>query len=88
MQKVQSTNHIGIDIVNGVIGSAKRANVDHAFLVTSSIFSGDVKGREQELRELRLHLRDGDAVRDWLRTYEVKEDYGIWLSDDWDQQDD
>lgn len=86
-KRYKSSNHIGFDIVNGVIGAARRADVDQAFLVTSSFFSGDVKGREQELRELRLHIRDGDAVRDWLRNYEVRKDYGIWLSDDWDHQD-
>ena len=84
-KRYNSSNHVGFDIVNNVIGAAKRANVDHAFLVTSSFFSSDVKFHEQDLRELRLHIRDGEAVREWLRNYAANEKHGIWLSEGWNQ---
>lgn len=79
-----SSRPISLDIVNGVIGAARRADVDHAFLVTSSVFSSDVRRQEEQFRDLRLHLRDGDDVREWLQNYTVRADYGLWLHENWD----
>ncbi len=63
------TRRVGIDVVNAVIGAARRANVDHAILVTSSNFTRDVVREENRLRDCRLHLRDGNDVVQWLNDY-------------------
>ncbi|KPA17228.1 restriction endonuclease [Candidatus Magnetomorum sp. HK-1] len=74
---------VGIDIVNSVLGAAKLANVEHAFLVTTSSFSMDVKRRENEFKDYRLHLRDGEDVVEWLKDYNVRSNSGLWLSNGW-----
>ena len=84
-KRYRSTRRVGLDIVNGVIGATRRADADHAFLVTSSFFSTEVEDRKTELEELRLHLRDGDDVREWLRNYCVRSEGGLWLSPGWDE---
>ncbi len=73
-----------MDIVNGVIGAARRENVDHAFLVTTSGFSPDVQRRVAELRELRLHLKDGEDIVNWLRSYQMRSEGGLWIDADLD----
>lgn len=84
-KRYERSRHIGLEIVNGVIGAARRADVDHAFLVTSSYFTRDVKTRTAEFEQLRLHLRDGDDVRQWLKDYTVRAEGGLWLSPGWDE---
>ena len=84
-KKYAHTRLIGLDIVNGVIGAARRADVDHAFLVTSSFFTRDVEAQKQEFKQFRLHLRDGDDVREWLSNYRVRTENGLWLSPGWDE---
>ncbi len=70
---------VGLDVVNAVLGAATRAGVEHAFLVTSSSFSSDVELQRSKLTDLRLHLRDGDQVKEWLADYQPQEDGGLWL---------
>jgi len=70
---------VGLDIVNAVLGASRRANADHAFLVTSSRFTQDVLSMRDTLRELRLHLRDGDDVSKWLSEY-TPCDGGLWIA--------
>ena len=70
---------VGLDIVNSVLGAATRAQVDHALLVTTGRFSRAVKAKELELRDLRLHIRDGEAIIEWLRNYRPMEGDGIWI---------
>lgn len=82
-KKYTRTNRIGLDIVNGVVGAAKRANADHAFLVTTSSFTRDVTKQEVVLRDLRVHLRDGDAIVKWLSDYTPRSDGGLWLDQQW-----
>ncbi|BBO74555.1 hypothetical protein DSCW_19720 [Desulfosarcina widdelii] len=79
------TRRIGLDIVNAVIGAARRADVDHSLLVTSSLFTEDVKRQENRLRDCRLHLRDGDDVVSWLSDYTPREEGGLWLPTDWNR---
>ena len=83
-KKYSETRRIGMDVVNGVIGAARRADVDHAFLVTSSFYTRDVVARKTEFEQLRMHLRDGDDVREWLRSYRATSEGGLWLSPGWD----
>ena len=82
-KRYSRTRRIGLDIVNAVIGAARRGNVDHAFLVTSSVFTEDVLRGANDLREVRLHLRDGDDVVQWLDDYAFRSDGGLWLARDW-----
>lgn len=84
-KRYRSTRRVGMDIINGVIGSARRADVDHSFIVTSSYFTKDVIDRKSEFEQLRLHIRDGDDVREWLKGYKVRSDFGLWLSSGWDE---
>lgn len=79
IKKYSRGNRVGMDIVNAVLGAARRADVEHAFLVTTSSFTKDVELQRSQLSNLRLHLRDGDDVRLWLRDYRPKSDGGIWL---------
>jgi HJR/Mrr/RecB family endonuclease len=81
-----NNRRIGLDIVNGVIGAARRAAADHAFLVTSTFFTQEVERKRQEFADLHLHLRDGDAVREWLRDYKVHSEGGLWLAPGWEEQ--
>lgn len=77
---------IGLDVVNAVIGAKERAKVEHAFLVTTSSFTEDVERMKAELGEFRLHLFDGEKVKEWLRDYTVRSDGGIWLEKGWDDK--
>lgn len=78
------SNRIGLETVNAVLGAKTRARADHAMLVTTSSFTRDVEKLRAEFRELRLHLRDGARVREWLGAYEPREDGGLWLPRGWD----
>lgn len=74
---------VGLDTVNAVLGAARRAHVDHAFLVTTSSFSRDVMALEPDLRDLRVHLRNEQAVRQWLADY--RSSHGrLWIAPDLD----
>jgi hypothetical protein len=73
-----------LDIVNSVVGAAKRAKVDHALLVTTSHFTRDVLQLEADWSDLRLHLKDGDEVIQWLKEYKPREDGGLYLAPGWD----
>ncbi len=70
---------VGLDVVNQVLGAARRQNVEHAFLVTTTRFTADVERERPLLADLRLHLRDGDAIREWLSRYKARTEGGIWL---------
>jgi hypothetical protein len=76
-------HRIGMDIVNAVLGAKARERADHALLVTTSSFTSDVRESESGLRDLRLTLRDGDAVQEWL--VELKPAYvsGAFLQPGW-----
>ncbi len=76
---------VGLGIVNAVVGASRRANVDHALLVTSSSFTEDVERERNRLRECRLHLRDGDDIVNWLQEYRPREDSGLWLPARWNE---
>lgn len=78
-KRYQAGRKIGLDVVNQVLGSARRQNVEHAFLVTTSRFTADVEKERVRLGELRLHLRDGEAIKEWLSHYTVRSDGGVWL---------
>ena len=78
-KRYRAGRKIGLDIVNQVLGSARRQNVEHAFLVTTSRFTADVEKERVRLGELRLHLRDGEAIKEWLSHYTVRSDGGVWL---------
>ncbi len=75
--------NIGLSIVNGVVGSRAINDVDHALLVTTGRFTRDVMKRKAKLEEKRLHLRDGEKIREWLAAYEENEN-GLWLPEGWD----
>jgi len=77
-------NLVCLAIVNQVLGAARRANVDHAFLVTTSDFTRDVLSHRIAFQELRLHLRNGDDLREWLRDYKPRTNGGLWLAEDWE----
>jgi len=84
-KRYQRSRHIGLAIVNQVIGAAKRRNVDHAFLVTTSRFTRDVLAQRATFRDIRLHLRDGDELARWLHDYQPRADAGLWLNEGWDE---
>ncbi len=74
---------VGMSILNAVIGASYRAEISYAMLVTTSSFSSDVKETARsEIRNIRLELRDGDQVNEWLAGYEFKE-HGLWLPSGW-----
>lgn len=75
----QKNRKIGMNIVNAVIGAARRAKVEHAFLITTSSFSRDVVEQQPYLRDLRLHLRDGEQLKEWLSDYRPPKSGGLWL---------
>lgn len=60
-------NKVGLNVVNAVLGAKQRAGADHALLVTTSSFTTDVTTDEARWQDLRLHLKDGTAVQQWLR---------------------
>jgi len=76
---------IGLSVVNQVIGAAKRKDVDHAFLVTTSGFTKDVLTKKAVFRDLRLHLRDGKELAAWIREYQPRRDTGLWLVENWEE---
>jgi|GEM_PF-1738725 len=82
-KRFHDKRRVGLSIVNGVLGAKKRAGVDHALLVTTSDFTRPVRTLEESLRDHRLHLRDGDNVRDWLASYEPTKHGGLWLDTGW-----
>jgi hypothetical protein len=83
-KRFQDKRRVGLNIVNGVLGAKKRAGADHALLVTTSYFTRPVTKLKESLRDLRLHLRDGDDVRSWLTSYEPTIHGGLWLDPAWD----
>lgn len=83
-KRYQDKKRVGLSIVNGVLGAKKRAGADHALLVTTNHFTRHVRRLEESLRDLRLHLRDGDDVRSWLTSYEPTKHGGLWLDPAWD----
>ncbi|GFO67223.1 hypothetical protein GMLC_08020 [Geomonas limicola] len=78
------TRHIGIAIVNEVIGAAMRAKTDYAMLVTTSSFTKNVFDRTNEIKSVRLELREGREIKDWLLSYKQKDDGELWLPVGWD----
>ena len=82
-KRYSKTNKVDLTIVNAVLGAKSRANVDHALLITTSAFTRSVIKEKAKLVDLRLHLRDGEQVKEWLKEYEFKEN-GLWLPDNWD----
>ena len=85
-KRYSKARRVGLDIVNGVLGAATRADVDHALLVTSSSYTRDVERLKPSLSELRLHLRDGEDVLKWLQDYRPRRDGGLWLATNWDEE--
>lgn len=85
-KKYRRDRRIGMHVINQVIGAARRADVDHAFLFTTSFFTKDVNRRKAEFSDIRLHLRDGTEVCEWLKNYEPKSDGGLWLSQGWNDK--
>jgi HJR/Mrr/RecB family endonuclease len=85
IKRYKRSRRVGLAIVNGVIGAARRADAHHALLVTSSSFTHDVLQKRSEFEAINLHLRDGEAVREWLRDYTPRKDGGLWLLRKWDQ---
>lgn len=74
---------VGLGIVNSVLGAKKRERADLAMLVTTSGFTRDVRTLKDRLSDLRLHLRDGEDVRQWLASYEPNDRGGLWLDTGW-----
>lgn len=65
-KRYQKDRRVGIDIVNGVLGSKVRKNADAAFLVTTSSFTSTVEKERSNLETLGLFLRDGQQLIEWL----------------------
>jgi restriction endonuclease Mrr len=84
-KKYSPRRKVGLNVVNAFVGAAWRAGVDHALLVTTSRFTKGIQARKASLRDVRLHLRDGAAVVEWLRDYEPSETGGMWMAEDWDE---
>jgi HJR/Mrr/RecB family endonuclease len=74
---------VGLDVVNAVIGAKVREGADHALLVTTSSFTSDVVAAEGAFRELRLHLKDGSAVQEWLRNLDPADISGTFVAPGW-----
>lgn len=83
-KRYSKNRKVGLDIVNAVIGAKQRANVDHAILVTTSSFTNDVVLQSQRLEDLRLHLRDGHQLCEWLKEYQDESKHGIQILNGWD----
>jgi len=84
-KRYDKSRRVGLSVVNQVIGAAKRSNVDHAFLVTTSAFSREVLSKKAVFEDLRLHLRDGTEMIAWLRQYQPRKDGGLWLVEGWEE---
>ena len=74
---------IGIGIVHQVIGAKEVRGIEHAMLVTTSSFTRDVIKQKPRLVELKLDLKDGNDVVNWLKEYEFHEALGLWLEPEW-----
>ena len=83
-KRYRDEKRVDLSIVNGVLGAKERAGADHALLVTTTHFTKHVRKLEESLRDLRLHLRDGDDVRSWLSSYEPTKHGSLWLDPAWD----
>ncbi len=76
-KKYNTSRRVGLSVVNQVLGAARRQKADHAFLVTTSKFTRDVVSKKAFLRDLRLHLRDGTDIAQWIREYKPRTDLGL-----------
>ena len=83
-KRYSSDRRVGLALVNQVLGAKLRANADFAYLVTTSTFTRDVESQAQQLEDLRLRIRDGEAIREWLRHYNVNVNDGTKLIQGWD----
>ena len=77
--------HVGIDIVERLLGAAIAKKTDHAMLVTTTTFTKDVLALKTRYEELNLHLHDGSAVVEWLRGYTHHKRGGLWVAQGWDK---
>jgi HJR/Mrr/RecB family endonuclease len=75
---------VGFDVVNAVLGAKVRQGADHALLVTSSAFTNDVIQAQAALHDLRLTLKDGEAVREWLKELKPSATRGAFLQPGWE----
>jgi hypothetical protein len=82
-KKYSTFRRVGLSVVDQVIGSSAKNDVDHAFLVTTSSFTRDVLSQKARFQDLRLHLRDGEDIIKWLQAYTPRQDGGLWLDKDW-----
>lgn len=82
-KRFRNDRYVDLSVVNAVLGAKVRASADHAFLVTTSRFSRDVQLMKPELQDLRLHLREGEAVKEWLQAYRFSEGGRLWLPEEW-----
>lgn len=82
-KRYEKSRRVTLSIVNQVIGAAKRMNVDHAFLVTTSTFTREVLSQKASFQNMRIHLREQSDILQWLREYKPREDGGLWLAEDW-----
>jgi hypothetical protein len=74
---------IGIDIAHQVLGAALTKGFQHALLVTNSSFSRDVINHISGVQfdEYFLDLADGNEIREWLKNYSPRNDFGLWIEE-------
>jgi hypothetical protein len=83
-KRYDAARRVDLAVVNAVLGAKVRADADHAFLVTTSSFTKNVIALRPQLESQRLHLRDGDAVREWLTQFATIGAEGTRVDPLWD----
>jgi hypothetical protein len=60
---------VRVELVRSLYGVKQQQRADHAVLATTSYFTGDSIKFARSPEVWNLHLRDFDAIKDWLATY-------------------
>lgn len=69
-KRYAADNPIRVELVRGLYGVKERERADHALLVTTSYFTKDSVKFCQAPQIWNLHLKDYEAIKKWLKTYE------------------
>lgn len=94
-KRYRNDRKVGLDIVNSVLGAKMRAGADAAILLTTGKFSNHVKNEREKLRTLKLELRDGVQLIEWLQAHYAKQDAlltqpkypeEVWLPPGWERK--
>jgi len=95
-KRYRKNRKVGLDVVNSVLGARLRAGADSAMLVTTGMFSNHVENEREKLKTLKLKLRDGAQLVEWLQAQYGKQKTSldqqpqhpeeVWLPLGWDRK--